>query len=78
MGNARIRLKSRLNSNNRKRKLIISCIVLLNNYRTEYLGLNQIATVFNTYYEQYINLNGYDRISRYFHANNDEANENIE
>lgn len=31
------------------------------------MGLNQIATVFNPEYEQYINLDGYDRIARYFY-----------
>ena len=71
------RIKSRLTSNTRKRKLIISCIVLLNNYRTEFLGLNQIATVFNKHYQQYVNLDEYDRISRYFHEI-DEEDENFE
>jgi hypothetical protein len=32
-----------------------------------HVGLNQIATVFNPHYEQYINLDGYDRIARYFY-----------
>ncbi len=31
------------------------------------MGVNQIATVFNPEYEQYINLDGYDRIARYFY-----------
>jgi hypothetical protein len=66
------RIKSRLTSNSSKRRLIISCIILLNNYRTEYLGLNQITTVFNKHYEQYVNLDGYDRISRYFHDYDEE------
>ena len=60
------RLKSRLTSNKRKRHLIILCIVLLHNYRTEFVGLNQIATVFNEEYEQCINLSGYDRIAKFF------------
>ena len=29
-------------------------------------GLNQIATVFNPHYDQYVNVDGYDRIARYF------------
>ena len=60
------RLKSRLTSNLRKREKIILSIVLLYNFRTELVGLNQIATVFNRHYEQYINLDTYDRIHRYF------------
>ena len=65
------RLKSRLTSNNRMRKLVIETIVLLSNFRTAHVGLNQIATVFNPHYEQSINLDGYDRIARYFHNDND-------
>ena len=59
------RLKSRLTSNNRIRSLIIETILLLSNFRTTHVGLNQIATVFNPHNEQIINLDGYDRISRY-------------
>jgi len=60
------RLKTRLTSNRELRKTIITSIVLLHNYRTEFVGLNQIATVFNRHYEGSINLDGYDRIGRYF------------
>ena len=60
------RLKSRLTSNKKKRHLIILCIVLLHHYRTEHVGLNQIATVFNAEYEQCLNLEGYDRIAKFF------------
>jgi hypothetical protein len=49
-----------------KRLLLILSIVLLSNYRTHYVGLIQIATVFNSHYEQYVNVEGYDRIRRYF------------
>jgi hypothetical protein len=61
------RLKSRLTSNKMKRGLLMQCVVLLHNFRTAHVGLNQIATVFNAHYEQYINLETYDRIARYFH-----------
>jgi len=64
------RLKSRLTSNNRMRKLIIETIVLLSNFRTAHVGLNQIATLFNPQYEQIINVDGYDRIARYFYNEN--------
>jgi hypothetical protein len=60
------RLKDKLTSDKEKRFLLILSIVLLSNYRTEYVGLNQIANVFNHHYEQFINLEGYDRIRRYF------------
>ena len=60
------RLKSRLTSDAEKRRKIIFSVILLHNFRTEIVGLNQIATVFNPQYEQYINLDTYDRIQRYF------------
>jgi hypothetical protein len=66
------RLKSRLPSDLQTRKEIIESIVLLHNFRTHHVGLNQIATVFNPHYVQYFNLEGYDRIARYY------ANENNE
>ena len=60
------RLKARLTSDSKKRHTVIYSIILLSNFRIEYAGLNQIATVFNVHYEQYINIFGYDRIARYY------------
>jgi hypothetical protein len=60
------RLKSRLPSDNKKRALVIESIILIHNFRTQLIGLNQIATVFNPEYEQYQNLRTYDRIRRYY------------
>jgi hypothetical protein len=60
------RLRSRLTSNKQKRGCLMFSIILLHNFRTEHVGLNQIATVFHPEYEQYINLENYDRIARYF------------
>ena len=60
------RLKSRLTSDKQKRHDLILSIVLLHNFRTDCIGLNQIATVFNHHYEQFINVDGYDRIARYY------------
>ena len=60
------RLIARLTSDKVMRGKIIKSILLLHIFRTRNVGLNQIATVFNPEYEQYINLNGYDKISRYF------------
>ncbi len=48
------------------RALIIETILLLSNFRTSHVGLNHIATVFNPHYDQYVNVDGYDRIARYF------------
>ena len=63
------RLKARLLSDKLKRKRIIGRIVFLHNFRTHYVGLNHIATVFNPLYEEFINLENYDRISRYYDDN---------
>lgn len=60
------RLKARLTSDNYKRYQTILSIVLLHNFRVDLVGLNQISTVFNPHYEQYVNFENYDRISRYF------------
>ena len=60
------RLKARLTSNSVTRNYIIHSIILLHNFRTIRVGLNQIATVFNRHYEAYINIDGYDRIARYY------------
>jgi hypothetical protein len=71
MGNARTaglfrKAKSQVTSDKQKRRMIIFAIALLHNFRTKHVGLNQIATVFNPHYEQYINFAGYDKIRRYY------------
>jgi hypothetical protein len=38
----------------------------MHNFRTFYVGLNQTASVFGHDYEPFINMNPYDRISRYY------------
>ena len=48
------RCKKRLPGNQFKRKLVIQSIVLVHNFRTETVGLNQIKTVFDPEYENYI------------------------
>ncbi len=60
------RLTSRMTSCKETRATIIEAFFLLHNFRTTHVGINQIATVFNPEYEQYINLYGYDKISRYY------------
>jgi hypothetical protein len=61
-----VRMKSRLTSNKRKRRQILTVIILLHNFRTDVVGLNQIATVFNVEYESYVNIRNYDRIAQYY------------
>ena len=65
------RCKKRLPGNPEKRKLVIQSIVLIHNFRTEIVGLNQIKTVFDPQYEMYISLRGYDRIRRYYFNEDD-------
>ena len=65
------RFKKRLPGNPAKRKLVIQSIVLVHNFRTEIVGLNQIRTVFDPEYERYISLYGYDRIRRYYFNEDD-------
>jgi len=60
------RLKARLCSDFKDRGDLIESIIFLHNFRTELVGLNQIKTVFDPHYEQYINVDGYDRIKSYY------------
>jgi len=60
------RCKKRLPSNSLMRRRVIESIVLIHNFRTECIGLNQIKTVFDPEYERYQTLEGYDRISQYY------------
>jgi hypothetical protein len=70
------RLKSRLTSDSKKRKTLITVICLLHNFRTDVVGLNQIATVFNPEYEAVITLHNQDRIARYYaHITGEEEEE---
>jgi hypothetical protein len=60
------RLKSHMTSERAMRERIVLCCVLLHNFRTELVGLNQIQAVFDKEYREVINAVGYDRIARYF------------
>jgi hypothetical protein len=60
------RCKKRLPGNPFTGKLVIQFIVLVHNFRTEAVGLNQIKTAFDPEYEKYIFLSGYDRIRRFY------------
>ena len=48
------------------KRQILTVIILLHNFRTDVVGLNQIATVFNVEYESYLNIRNYDRIAQYY------------
>ena len=63
------RLKCRLSSNKQKRCDLILAILLLHNFRTTNMGINQIKTVFEEEYEAGIRINDYDRIARYYDLN---------
>jgi len=60
------RLKKRLPSDSKLRSIVLEAIVLVHNYRTHIIGLNQINTVFNEEYERCISIENYDRIARYY------------
>ena len=60
------RCKKRLPSDKDKRRMVLECIIFIHNFRTEIVGRNQIAEVFNPEYERVINIHGYDRIRRYY------------
>ena len=51
-----IRMKSRLPASKRKRKLILTVIILLPNFGTDVVGSNPNATVFNVEYDCYVNV----------------------
>jgi hypothetical protein len=60
------RCKKRLSSDKDKQRRLLECIIFIHNFRTEVVGRNQIAEVFNPEYERVVNIHGYDRIRRYY------------
>ncbi len=58
--------KKRLPSDKDKRRHVIESIILVQNFRTEVVGHNQISAVFVPEYERVINIHGYDGIRRYY------------
>ncbi len=60
------RCKKGMPSNSLKRRLVIESIVLLHNFWMEYVGYNQIKTVFDPEYTRIQNLEGYDQIAQYY------------
>jgi hypothetical protein len=60
------RCKKRLPGDDEMRHLVLDAIVLVHNFRADYVGYSQIRTVFDPEYERVANLDGYDRIAHYY------------
>ena len=60
------RLRVKMSSDAVERKELILSIMLLHNFRTHNMGINQINAVFSPEYEAFINDQSYDRIARYY------------
>ena len=60
------RCKKRLPSHSKTRCRVLEAIILIHNFRTAYVGYNQIRTVFEPEYARIQNLSGYDRIAQYY------------
>jgi hypothetical protein len=58
--------KKRLPSDHALCSLVIEVIVLVHNFRMDYVGYNQIETVFDPEYVWIENLQGYDQIAQYY------------
>ena len=58
--------KKCLPSKSDKQWLVLEAIVLVNNFCTDYVGMNQIKTVFNSLYVCMENLEDYDWIAQYY------------
>jgi hypothetical protein len=57
------RCKKRLPGDDEMQCLVLDAIVLVHNFRADYVGYSQIRTVFDQEYERVANLDGYDRIA---------------
>jgi len=60
------RFQKRLPSNSAICRLVIETMILVHNFRSDYVGCNQIKTVFDPEYVAIHNLHGYDRIAQYY------------
>jgi hypothetical protein len=58
--------KKCLPSDHALRCLVIEAIVLVHNFRTDYVGYSQIKTVFDPEYVRMENLQGYNQIAQYY------------
>ncbi len=60
------RCKKCLPSDHALLRLVIEAIVLVHNFRMDYVGYSQIKTVFDPEYIWMENLQGYDQIAQYY------------
>jgi hypothetical protein len=60
------RCKKCLPGDDEMQRLVLDAIVLVHNFRTEYVGYSQIKTVFNPEYVRVKKLEGYNRIAQYY------------
>jgi hypothetical protein len=58
--------KSCLPSDSVQCRLVLEAIILVHNFRTDYVGYSQMKTVFDSKYVRCENLYGYDRIAQYY------------
>jgi hypothetical protein len=58
--------KSCFPSNSVQRRLVLEAIILIHNFRTDYVGYSQIKTVFDSDYVRCKNLYRYGRIAQYY------------
>jgi hypothetical protein len=47
-------------------QLVLDAIVLVHDFRANYVGYSQIRTVFDPKYDRVANLDGYDRTAHYY------------
>ncbi len=57
---------------------MLEAIILIHNFCTDYVGYNQIRTVFDPEYARIQNLAGYDRIAQYYFCPGDYDSEEDE
>jgi hypothetical protein len=60
------RCKKRLPGDDKMGHLVLDAIVLVHNFRADYVGYSQTKSVFDPEYERVANLDGYDRIAQYY------------
>jgi hypothetical protein len=58
--------KKRLPSDPKLHRRVLKAIVLVHNFRTDYVGYSQIQTVFLPEYAWIKNLQGYNQITQYY------------
>ncbi len=60
------RITCHMTSDIERRTQLLMSVVLLHNFYNHYVGINQIQTVFSVNYDEFINLEGYEHLRRYY------------